>query len=115
MMKRIQMPSPNTVEPSALEVAYERGRNVGLATGALALSVVAYINLLGVEKSLLAIVLAALALQNARSLAIPRGRALLAIVLATIHAITLIVVLIVFREKLTQLLRQVIELYHSLS
>jgi NADH:ubiquinone oxidoreductase subunit K len=109
------MSSPITNEPTALQVAYERGRNVGLATGAIALSVVAYVNLLGIEKSLLAIVLAVLALKNARALATPRFRALLALGFAAVHAITVIVVLILFREKLTQLLREVIELYHSLS
>jgi predicted branched-subunit amino acid permease len=109
------MSSPNTNPRDAERIAYEKGRNVGLAIGALAVSVIAYINLLGIEKSLLAIVLAILALQNARSLSTPRFRAQLALVLASIHAVTVIVIVIVFREKLAELARRVIELLHSLS
>lgn len=85
-------------------VAYQRGRRMGLATGALALSVVAFVNLLGVEKSALACVLAGLALKGAAPAAdvIRRGRSALAI--AVIHIITIGFVLLMFHDKLLQLI-----------
>lgn len=84
--------------------AYQRGRRMGLATGALALSVVAFVNLLGMEKSILAGVLALLALQGAAPAAdlIRRGRIALAI--AVVHILTVIFMLVVFHDKLLQLL-----------
>ncbi len=84
--------------------AYQRGRRMGLATGALALSVVAFVNLLGLEKSILAGVLALLALRGAAPAVdvIRRGRVALAI--AVIHILTVAAVLIVFHDKLLQLL-----------
>ncbi len=84
--------------------AYQRGRRMGLATGALALSVVAFVNLLGMEKSILAGVLALLALQGAAPAAdlIRRGRIALAI--AVVHILTVIFLLVVFHDKLLQLL-----------
>ena len=45
--------------------ARRRGRSEGLATAALAVGAVAFLNLLGVEKGILAIVLAVLSLRNA--------------------------------------------------
>ena len=77
---------------------------MGLATGALALSVVAFVNLLGMEKSILAIVLAWVALVGAGPAAdvIRRGRVALAI--AALHILTIAFVLIAFHEKLLQLL-----------
>lgn len=100
-------------DPAA--VAYDEGRRVGLATGALALSVVSYVNLLGIEKSLLAIALAIVALQGAGSFhaALRRGRVALAF--ALIHAVTVVAVVAIFHEKLTQLFKQFVKLYHTLS
>ncbi len=87
-----------------LDAAFQRGRCMGLATGALALSVVAFVNLLGMEKSILAGVLALLALRGAVPAAgfIRRGRIALAI--AAIHILTVVVVLVVLHDKLLQLL-----------
>jgi hypothetical protein len=85
--------------------AYERGRRVGLATGALALSIVAFINLLGLEKSILGAMLALLALRGGASLAEITGRARFALVIAVVHIITVVAVLVVFHDKLLQLLR----------
>lgn len=84
--------------------AYEEGRRTGLATAALALSIVAYINLLGVEKSLLAIVLAVLALrgtERART-ALRRGRA--ALVIGVVHVVIFVAALAVFHRQLGQLM-----------
>jgi hypothetical protein len=84
--------------------AYERGRRIGLATGALALSVVAFVNLLGLEKSILATILALLALRGGASVAEGARRARLALVVAVIHMITIVAVLAIFHDKLLQLL-----------
>lgn len=85
-------------------IAYQEGRRLGLATGALALSAVAFINMLGIEKSVLAVVLALLSLQGARPIerVLRRGRA--ALVLAGVHVISIITVFVLFHDKLTQLL-----------
>ena len=45
--------------------ARRRGRSEGMATAALALGAVAFLNLLGAEKGILAIVLAVLSLRSA--------------------------------------------------
>ena len=54
-------------QSSAVDAAYQSGRRVGLATAAVALGFVSFLNLLGMEKSILALVLAILAM-HARSL-----------------------------------------------
>ncbi len=84
--------------------AYQRGRRMGLATGALTLSVVAFVNLFGFEKSIPACVLALLALKGAAPAidVVRRGRIALAI--AAIHILTIGVVLFAFHDKLLQLL-----------
>ncbi len=91
--------------PLPADAAYEAGRRAGLALAALALSITAFINLLGLEKSVLAIVLAVTALAGAgpgRRLA-GFGRA--AIIIAAIHVVTLVTVLAVFHERLAELIR----------
>jgi hypothetical protein len=94
----------NVSQIDPVHVAYQEGRRLGLATGALALSVVAFVNMLGIEKSVLAGVLALLSLQGARPVAsvLRRGRAALAI--AAVHAVTIVTVLILFHDKLLQLI-----------
>jgi hypothetical protein len=87
-----------------VHAAFQEGRRLGLATGALALSIVAFVNMLGIEKTVLAAVLAVLSLQGARPAAqvLRRGRAALAIV--AVHALTIVTVLLVFHDKLQQLI-----------
>lgn len=85
------------------EELVRRGRREGLATAAVALSIVSFVNLLGAEKALLAIVLAVLALQGARS-GPRRLRGWLAIVIAGIYLATVVTVLVVFHDKLGQLI-----------
>lgn len=93
-----------TPETDPTYAAYQRGRRMGLATGALALSVVAFVNLLGLEKSILAGVLALLAVRGAAPAAdvIRRGR--VALVIAVIHILTIGFLLFAFHDKLLQLL-----------
>ncbi len=105
------MPTPTNTPSDPVHAAYDEGRRMGLATGALALSVVAFINLLGLEKSILAIVLATLALYGAGPAAAVLRRGRVALVIAAVHAATVLVVLAVFHDKLARL----IELLQQLS
>jgi uncharacterized membrane protein YadS len=85
------------------------GRTEGLATAALALSLVSFVNLLGAEKALLAIVLAVLALGRA-GLSRARGRSLMAIGFSLVYLLTIAVVLVAFHDKLARLLQLLHEL-----
>ena len=105
----------NTSATDPVIESYERGRRVGLGTAALALAVTAYVNLLGIEKSLLAIVLAFVALKGSRLTAKARTSTRIAIGLASVHAITVVAIVAIYSDKLTALARELIALYHSLS
>jgi hypothetical protein len=109
------MPDAQPVSDESIAAAYDRGRRVGLATAALALSVVAYINLFGIEKSLLAIALGVAAIKGVTLSNAARTRTLMAFALASVHAITVIVIAVVYADKLADFARRVLELYHSLS
>jgi hypothetical protein len=104
------MSGPDTEQSKALAAAHEAGRRLGLATAALAVSIVSFLNLLGLEKSLLAVVLAALALGGSQATGTARKRSRIALVLGTVHIVTAIVVLLVFREELGELLNLLYEL-----
>lgn len=84
--------------------ARSRGRREGLALAALSLSLISFLNLLGVEKSILAIVLAAAALAGPKDEP-GRRRSFIALGLSALHVVTIVVVLIMFREQLGELLR----------
>ena len=106
------MSNTNQVPPrDPIQSAYQDGRRIGLATGALALSVVSFVNMLGLEKSILAIVLAVLAMQGVEPLAAALRRGRMALLIASVHIISFVVVLVIFRDKLIELLR----LLHTLS
>ncbi|HEY0106438.1 MAG TPA: hypothetical protein VGB91_10170 [Rhizomicrobium sp.] len=79
--------------------SYEDGRRAGLAIAAFALAVTAFINLLGIEKSLLAGALAILALKGA---AAPRW-AKLALALAAVHVAVFATAIVLLRDKFGQL------------
>jgi hypothetical protein len=96
------MSQPTHADP--VHVAYLEGRRLGLATAALAVSVVAFVNLLGVEKSVLAAVLAVLALQGAQPLGRVLSRGKTALIIAAVHALTIVAILFLFHDKLMQLL-----------
>ncbi len=87
-----------------IHLAYERGRRIGLATGALALSVAAFINLLGLEKSILAAFLALLALRGSASVADARRKGRVALAIAIVHFVTVVTVVALFHVQLLQLL-----------
>jgi hypothetical protein len=87
-----------------LTEARGQGRRQGLAISALAVGLVSFLNLLGAEKSILAIVLAISAMSGAASRQV-RRRSLAAIGLALLHLVTVGIVLVLFQDELGQLVR----------
>jgi hypothetical protein len=88
-----------------LATMYEEGRRTGLATAALATAAVAFVSLLGIEKATLAALLACLAIRGAKTAAPARRLAAAAMALAGVYAVTYVVVLVLFRDRLAELLR----------
>ena len=95
--------SEQPASPNPIDSAFQSGRSVGFATAAVALSVVAFLNLLGLEKSLLAGVLALLALQGHGGSDLIRQRGRAALLIAIAHAVTVIAVLALFHDRLIAL------------
>ena len=88
---------------NAVQAAFDQGRQTGLAIGALAMSIVAFISLLGIEKAILAAVLGVVSL---RGLGSPGRRyAVAAVAIAIVYAITFAIVLGLFHDKLGELVR----------
>ena len=90
---------------SATKAAYADGWRVGLATGALAAAVVAFVSLLGIEKAVLAAVLSLFAVRGAPRDSLARRLSMAAFVLAAIYAITYLLVLVLLHDRLAELLR----------
>lgn len=90
---------------NAVEMAYQEGRRTGLAIGALAISGVAFISLLGLEKAILALVLGYLVARNAQHGSPTRKRAMTAIVVASVYVIAFFVMLALFHDKVAALIR----------
>jgi hypothetical protein len=80
---------------------YREGWSAGLALGAVVIAATAFINLLSVEKSLVAVVLALLSLRAGGAVV---GRARWALGIAAAHIVLVAAVLILFHDKLLQLL-----------
>lgn len=87
-------------EPAAnqdqLAQAFDAGRRAGLATAALALSIVAFFSLLGAEKAILAIVLGLYARRGARPGSSARRLATAAIGVAGVFLVSVALVLVLF-------------------
>jgi hypothetical protein len=97
---------PDSLNASAAEIAaYQDGKRAGLAIAALGLAIVAYINLLNIEKSLPAIVLAGLALRGAATYGFARRWGQSALVIAAAHLILLAVLVSVYHNVFVQLFR----------
>lgn len=99
----------NTQLQTDLAEARDVGRRQGLAVAALAVALVSFLNLLGAEKSILAIVLAIAAMSGTQS-PVLRRRSLAAIGLAVLHLVTIGIVLLLFRDELGQLLEMLRQL-----
>ena len=89
--------------PGNLVWARAQGRKEGFAIAALALGLLCFVNLLGAEKGLLALVLGWLALKDPAS-ASARRNAKIAIGLALLQIATIALVLILFHDKFAQLI-----------
>jgi len=100
----IAMPDSHPSTPQTIDAAYQSGRRVGLATAALALAIVSFLNLLGTEKSILAAVLAIMAMRGGATLKDGLQRSRIALAIAVLHILTVIIVLVLFRDDLAGLL-----------
>lgn len=100
-----------TPEHSAAQIdaAYREGRSAGLAIGALTMAALAYINLLSLEKSLLAIVLAWIVLSRTAVRA-TRTRARWALWIAIVHVLIVAAALIAFHDRLGKLVQLLVHL-----
>jgi hypothetical protein len=81
---------------------YRSGRRDGLALGALALSLVAFVNVLSLEKALLAAGLAVLALKAAPALPASR-KAQWALGIAIVYIVSWFAFLVIFHDRLAHL------------
>ena len=79
---------------------YQDGFRAGIATAALAVSIIAYLSVLGLEKSLLAGVLGFLALRGGSAGRVVARRGRLALVFAAVHIVLLIVVVVFYHEEI---------------
>jgi len=94
---------PQSESPSL--AAFEQGRRSGFATAALAVALVSFLSLLGVEKAILAIALAFVSLRSNATDPGCRRTSLLAIALAALFILSVIVLLAIFHDKLLQMVR----------
>ncbi len=85
--------------------AYDAGRRVGFGVSALAIGLVAFLNLLGAEKAILAIALGALAVRGSDLSPLPRRLGSAAIVLGAVFLLTVGVVLVVFWDQAVEFVR----------
>ena len=89
-----------------IQNAYRAGRAAGLSIAAVAASVIAFVNALGIEKSGLAIVLALFVLRGIRPTDPKmRRRGWVALGFGVAHVVLVIVILVLFRDRFAQLLR----------
>lgn len=92
------------LDPRSDQQALRRGRSEGLAIAALALGVLSFIQLLGMEKALLAMVLGGLALRGAVT-ARSRRQAWTALALGAAYLVITVSVLLLFQDRLAELIR----------
>ncbi|HTL51181.1 MAG TPA: hypothetical protein VL860_01265 [Planctomycetota bacterium] len=85
--------------------AYQAGQRSGLAIAAVAASAVAFISLLGIEKALLAVVLALLARRGAALPTPARKLSGIALGLSGLYAAFFVTVLVLFHDKVAEFIR----------
>jgi Mn2+/Fe2+ NRAMP family transporter len=85
--------------------AFREGKSAGLAIAAIAGGAVAFISLLGLEKAILAILLAVLARRGAAPESHTRRLASVAIGLGLLYVVIFAVVMALFRDELGELIR----------
>ena len=99
-----------TANDAQITEAFDAGRRAGLATAALALSVVAYISLLGAEKALLAIALAVIARRGSQPGSAGRKLANIAMGVGAVFLTSIVFVLIMFWDHLVGLINHLKQL-----
>lgn len=109
-MSQTSVPAEQTSVNAQVAEAFAAGRSAGLATAALAISLVAFLSLLGAEKALLAIALGILARRGAQPGSAGRRLASVAIGIASVFLITITFVLIVFWKQLVDLVHHLMQL-----
>ncbi|HQR05659.1 MAG TPA: hypothetical protein PLN21_02500 [Gemmatales bacterium] len=109
-MSQTSVSSEQTSVDNQLAQAFAAGRRAGLAIAALAVSLVAFLSLLGAEKALLAIALGILARHGAKPGSAGRRLATAAIGIGTVFLITITFVLIVFWKQLVDLVHHLMQL-----
>lgn len=87
------------------ERAFEEGRRTGLAIAAVAAGVVSFISLLGLEKAILAVVLAVLAGRGVTAGRQCRRLAAVALMIAGLYVITFAVIMVLFHDRVAELVR----------
>ena len=85
--------------------SYDAGRRAGFGIAALMLGCVSFLSLLGLEKALLAIVLGGLAMRGAPQGNLAKRLGIAGMILGILFVITLIVVVLVFHDKVMILIR----------
>ena len=90
--------------PAEVIQARDDGRRQGLAIAALAVGLISFLNLLGAEKSILAIVLGVIAMSGSSSRLV-RQRSFIAIGLALLQIVTTGVVLLLYQDELGQMVK----------
>src|SRR5437588_749149 len=103
IMAQPLVPPEPSVAQDPLAQAFEDGRRAGLATAAMALSLVAFLSLLGAEKALLAIALGLLARRGAQPGSAGRRLATVAIGVSTVFLVSIALILIRFWNELVDL------------
>jgi hypothetical protein len=93
------MPQTSEHGPGGPEGTYQDGFRAGIATAALAVSIVAFLSVIGLEKSLLAGVLGFLALRGGLAGRVTTRRGRLALIFAGVHIILVIVVVALYHEE----------------
>ncbi len=96
--------------PAEVIQARDDGRRQGLAIAALAVGLISFLTMLGIEKAILAIVLGVIAMSGSSSRLV-RQRSFIAIGLALLQIVTTGVVLLLYQDELGQL----VELLSKLS
>jgi hypothetical protein len=109
-MTESHLPLDPSVTDAQLGEAFDTGRRAGLAMAALALSLVAFLNLLGTEKALLAIALGLLARRESRPGSAGRRLATVAIGFAIVFLVSTAIILIVFWHDLVGLVNHLRQL-----
>jgi hypothetical protein len=94
-----------TEQQGQIADAFQAGRRMGFAVSALALGLVAFLSLLGMEKAILAIVLGSLAIRGAKPGALARRLGTVAVGLGGLFLVTIPVLLLVFWDRVVEFVR----------